>query len=441
MTPEELSEQLYGVPLEIARPQEREAVYVPGIRDVIHLTPKVKISAPEMAAHKAAAKAKRKSPLSEAQLEELQRRREAAIRISQSPTPEIVRSIGNVLTWFDDVGDAMTTGFWGGKGALYIASKIGLKVASRAVPYLGWALLVKDVVDVVSLFGLARKIGRIAKREKWRDTEINPFGKKAKLSRADKMAKKVPGFGAILEIAQTTDYLFGVGISFGPVVGFVEDLFFGAIKGVPVKPGWKSAPSVIDQQIKGMESGAFINGFGQEFSAEEHLYGIAAIEAGFQQSRSEVKNRFNLAVGLDVWDVPFYPRPVGEPATRFVLDELGINPDGPFPWHLPGNPDTVTLTELCQHLARQAPQCLNHWLKPLNHQMQGFVAGEMIDDFTMEFFPEMEGEGAEWSIDQTPIEKVLHALAEGKISWPEGASASEAEAWVEERIKEVELDQ
>lgn len=243
------------------KPPPGSKVYVPGITDMIHIIPKAKISEEEMKAHRAALRRREPSPLSERQLEELARRREVYLRIKQSVTPEYVKSIGKFMNWMDDAGDAMTTAYWGGKGASKVFEKVTGKSASKIVPFLGWALVAKDIFDVVSIFKLARSIRGQAKGDRWKDIETNPFGKKARVGRARRLRKGRPSLSDYIEILQTTDMLFGVGISFGPAVGFALDLFFGAMFGIPVAKSWKEYKSPLDQAVEGFAGGCFSCGF------------------------------------------------------------------------------------------------------------------------------------------------------------------------------------
>lgn len=434
MDPEELGEQVYGYPVEVWTPQEGEAVYIPGVSDIIHLTPKVRISEYEMQAHRSALRRGLPSPLSPDQLQLLQQKRERYEKIKASPTPEIVRDIGTVMTWFDDTGDAANTAVWGGKAAIWLAAKIGLKAATRAIPYVGWGLMVKDLVDVVNIWRPMTMRILKPKKEWKKDQRLNPFGKKSKIARARRLARKIPSFGDILEILQTTDVLFGVGISFGPIIGFAEDLFFGLLKGVPIETSWQEAESPIDSILNGMESGAYINSFGQEFTDVEHMASMLPMAAGLDGYTQHITGTLEMALGLDIWDKPMYPRRGRSPSTRYLMDEDGIDPDRREPWFLPGSPETITLTQLCEHIAKQAPNCLKDWLPPLSREKKSFVAGELINKIAYDGIPIFDGSPNIWEEKLTGLDRLIHDILDFSTDYPMDGSLEEQMNWVEKEI-------
>lgn len=261
MTTEEWLGTVEGDPVFDNPEIKGKAIHVPSVTEMVHFLPQAKISEQEIKAHRSALRRGLPSPLSSRQQGELERRRQVYLRIRDSMTPEYVQSMGKFLNWMDDAGDAMTTAYWGGKGSIWAAKKVGIKAAGKATPVLNLALVAKDIFDVVNLFKLARLARGKAKGERWRDTGINPFGKKAKVSRITRMKKGRPSLGDYLEILQTTDMLFGVGISFGPAVGFGLDLAFGKMFGLPIARPWQEYKTVIEEIIDGGAAGAFLNGF------------------------------------------------------------------------------------------------------------------------------------------------------------------------------------
>lgn len=223
-----------------ATPEEAErlAIEVPGLGEMIHLIPRAKITPEEYEAHKRAKKLGVPSPLSERQLETLKWKREVWLKIKRSATPEEYRRIGWYLNQIENVGDMMTAGYWGGKGILYLVAKMGLKVKGPAAKYVGWFLLAKDITDIVNMFRVAATLRGMKKGEAYRKSRLNPLSTTSKFSRGFKLKAKLPSIPDWIEIAQVTDQFFGVGISFGPIVGFISDLFFGLPMGRKVKAPW-----------------------------------------------------------------------------------------------------------------------------------------------------------------------------------------------------------
>lgn len=231
-------------------PQEEEqikyAVSIPGIADVIHLIPRAKITPQEMANHKYAIAHGLADPLSDEQLKTLQWKRETWLKIKQSATPEEYRRIGWYLNQIENVGDMMTAAYWGGKGVLYTLTKLGMRVRGPAAKYVGWALLAKDIADTINLFKAARVVRGTKKKGSLGKERLNPLSKESKLNRGFKLKAKIPGVPDWIEILQVTDQFLGVGISFGAIVGFANDLFFGVPAGAQIK-GLPRAVKEVDQ--------------------------------------------------------------------------------------------------------------------------------------------------------------------------------------------------
>lgn len=231
------------------------AIYVPGVTDVIHLLPRAKITPEEMAAHRAALRRKELSPLTPRQLQYLRWRRDVYLKIRQSATPEEVRQVGWYLNQVENVGDMMTAAYWGGKGIITLLQKIGLRARGPAAKYVGWALTAKDIADTVNMFKAARTLRGMKKGSTMGKTSMNPFSTQSKLNRGFKLLRRMPGIPDWIEIVQVTDQFFGVGVSFGAIVGFAYDVLFGVRKGAK----WMIPPATgYDQRqlcLEGFSSG------------------------------------------------------------------------------------------------------------------------------------------------------------------------------------------
>lgn len=231
------------------------AIEIPGVSDMIHLIPRAKISAAELAAHKTAQRRGLPEPLSAAQLDTLKWKRDIFLRIMRSPTPPEVREAGWYVNQVENVGDMMTAAYWGGKGILYTLGKLGLKTKGPAAKYVGWAMVAKDIADIINLFRVARTVRATKKGQALKSGSMNPFSKESKLSRGFKLKAKLPGVPDWIEIFQVTDQFFGVGISFGGIVGFANDLAFGLRKGARIIVPKAASPEQNSLCLKGFEGG------------------------------------------------------------------------------------------------------------------------------------------------------------------------------------------
>lgn len=209
-------------------------IYVPGFEDIVHL----RRFTPMTDEEKRAWSSRRYEDIPEGRREDIRRekarKKEKFLAMLSSPSPDIAQNAGTVLTALDDAQDAVST--------LASIATIGAKVlgksATRALAGpIGWAWAASDLLNMInpasrlSKWWRTDESGRAAKRAKDRFTENNPSTKKGKARTAKKIRNFKPTSANICEALQTTDQLFGLGISLGPVVGFAQDLAFG---------GWKT---------------------------------------------------------------------------------------------------------------------------------------------------------------------------------------------------------
>jgi hypothetical protein len=195
------------------------AINIPGFADVIHITPQATISPEERAAHIFAKKRGLPSPLTPAQVQALTIKKYRFLRALATPTPDWMQTYGAVATTLDNIEDALVTIAVLGK----IAVRISPALFRKAIPGLGWLLLGSDILNLANIFSWSSFSAMSGKRSIEALAEKNPFHAKAKARRTLKLNRTIPTFGEILEILQTTDQLFGVGLCLGGLVGLVTD--------------------------------------------------------------------------------------------------------------------------------------------------------------------------------------------------------------------------
>jgi hypothetical protein len=118
---------------------------------------------------------------------------------------------------------------------------LGSRAALRLLPIVGWVLLASDLLNMLNLFGLlampayaalckgptealaagvpAAVFKNALKREAWKNMMNNPFSRAGRASRAARSLGKLPSFVNLIEVAQTTENLFGIGITLGGLTG------------------------------------------------------------------------------------------------------------------------------------------------------------------------------------------------------------------------------
>jgi len=200
-------------------------INIPGFSDIVHIVPKATISAEERAAHLWASERGLPSPLTPAQLQSLQYKKFRFIKALASATPAWMKTYGAVATMLDNVEDGLVTIVVMGR----IAAKLAPRLLGRLVPGLGWVLLGADILNAANLVSWVSFASKGSKRKMEALAERNPFHAKAAARRTLKLQRTMPGFGETLEILQTTDQLFGVGLCLGGLMGLVTDGFSKAL--------------------------------------------------------------------------------------------------------------------------------------------------------------------------------------------------------------------
>ncbi len=169
--------------------------------------------------------------------------------LRRSPTPPSFTEIAQVLTTLDDIQDeaaALTT-------VLAVVERVG----GRRIPGLGQIALVADALDLVSAVArpgtLSSLPGTGGKRRVLDKVRTTRKGYAARVEEArrfrqldqraqGRVGRRLPqaraprgdfrvGAGDLLQGLQATESLFGVGIQLGPVVGFLQDAFWGGVRG------------------------------------------------------------------------------------------------------------------------------------------------------------------------------------------------------------------
>ncbi len=82
-------------------------------------------------------------------LGEIQRRWKRIEDMKASPIPEIVQSIGKVMTKIDNIEDLLSTALVVGRSVAKKLPWLSARVANRVNPAMGITLTVRDVLDIL----------------------------------------------------------------------------------------------------------------------------------------------------------------------------------------------------------------------------------------------------------------------------------------------------
>lgn len=156
-----------------------------------------------------------------------QRTADAREALERSPTPPALVEVGELLTTLDDIQDEAAT--------LAIVLMIAEKLAGRAIPGVGWVATAADALNVI--YALSSKAtgsslpGRRGKRAAVDKAKASSGGLTSRLEEMRRSGSLKIGIGDILQGLQATDSMFGVGIQIGGIMGFLQDSFWGGVRG------------------------------------------------------------------------------------------------------------------------------------------------------------------------------------------------------------------
>ncbi|MBA7495937.1 hypothetical protein ES702_06533 [subsurface metagenome] len=152
-----------------------------------------------------------------------QKKKEKFLRMMDSPTPNIVRNMGTIMTFLDDANDMLGTG----AVVLRTAAHIAPKIAGRfLLGPAGWLLGAADVFNIAMALTRTPLPKYGGQKTFERTSELNPLSRQSKVRRAAKLRRIFPTKGEIIEAAQVSNQMTGYGLCLGPIVGLVLDCAF-----------------------------------------------------------------------------------------------------------------------------------------------------------------------------------------------------------------------
>ena len=474
------------------RPQQ---INIPGWDDIVHAVPRPKATDDEKAAHYAAKRAGVESPLNPDLAFEVERRGRKARAIQASTSPGWAQAYGQVMTSLDNVQDLLTTVATVGRLTINPAIRVldrlgpsfgtaalqeaqflerrgiitaeqlaarravglglGTRLLGRAVPVLGWVLLGADLLKLVTQVGmlafpayalvcggpraavaagipallmgpaLCKPIGAWAK--------INPFGRKAKLSRSRLARNWRPSIPNLIEVAQTTDSLFGVGLSVGAVVGTIQDAAFGIEqqrrgKDVQINTDGFSdsmhriySGQLARETVGGLQDlraaatvlayGPTLHGVQDVFTVEEHCESLIATCAALSilepyMMAPETEEAMALIEGHAL-----QPPITGEQYTRHDLAGESVPWPSERRWPLPGAPRTITPLALMHTGVQLVPDALRDLLRARRDEVVSTFIGAVVNRITERSAIWLTGTDDAITYQDAPVYQIMTSLA------------------------------
>jgi hypothetical protein len=480
-------------------PGAPRTVSVPGWDDVIHLTPRMPITDGWRTEYWSARRDRRAPNLAPDVVHELDRRRERVRAMANSATPGYLGGWQQILTALDNVQDFTATvsalghlALWTFERLTPALERVGLRallrsapflarIGARFIPGLGLILTVSDLLNLLSflgqtatplyallcggvrdavaeaaqlaLFGKRRPsfqgldllrrgvpaagFKRPPKEETWRLMRISPGGRLGRFGYLPRAIGRLPRFSNLIEAVQVTDSLFGVGVSFGGLVGTLSEAAHSAAlfsQGTDVRvnaqpllgkyaaifnePLGRRSPGellVTRQASLVLASAPAILSRPEEFDDDTVLLTMAGYTAAmdtvyrflrgyaWQDTFAQAtEDRFAAPLALDAFTVE-------------TLAADGVAIPEAAAWAAPGTPAFLTGNEYAEQVGIPAAQAMKQWIEDRRQTPAGTFAA---------------------ACQTACIEMTLYALEEdeGIIHWQMGTDARLAGSLSEEGL-------
>lgn len=264
------------------------------------------------------------------QIKELmKKKKESYLRMLASPTPKWINNIGSGMTFLDDINDSLGTLGVVTRSLAHLLPKTAAKILMGPA---GWALTAADVVGLAMAIARA-PINAIQSKSNLNETLAeNPFCKEAKARRAKRLKRIIPSKGEFIELFQTTNNIWGVGLSLGPILGAFIEAFTGpyrVLTGHKVTVDWPvpEVNSVESSAISGMLAAFHLEQAGPEITSEDQLKSYLVTEMATHVLYPYFDQYHLLDHVKDLQHViPKAPK-VKDPLTKLLFDEAGVDPD------------------------------------------------------------------------------------------------------------------
>ena len=367
-------------------------VRIPQWDDVVHLEPTL-LKSPEVI------KAEKK---------------EALTRILDSPAPEWWRSISTVLTWIDNVQDTASIVI----PAISMLVRLAPKAFSRLLPVAGWLMLGYDILNVANALGRAPLALMKAKRESCKFIKQNPFTKKARFERINRVKNYKAGLADLIQVAQVLDQFTGAGLCLGGIMGAITDSIFGAyryLNGEPVK--WSFDPPPVENLqmmgARGLKAAAAINSTGQVFDELTHFWSYITASLSSMVLAGTFKDELLTDLVVDPQNMMIPAPEPTDPYTIAVLQEAHINIQQTTRWPYNGE----KLISVSDYIDATAEPCnANFHAYCLRHSKDsyGWLAAAAMDSLIPQTILAMDPE-ASYSVDDTDEMKVFWKLIKSAL--------------------------
>jgi len=361
---------------------------VPGLSDII----KIGMFDPITHEEEKAWKRKDRAFFSEKRWDDInkekKKKKEKFLAMLGSPTPHIVNNAGSIMTSIDNAQDCL--------GTLGFIGQLAIKTAPRLLgAALSWpvalALGAAEMLNTLGHLG-HKKVPRLGGQHAVHSQYMaDSKGTKFKMVKAAKTMKWCPRQGRVIEAAQVTADVFGIGICLGPLVGFAIEAVTGPMrrisgKKVNVKVPWLDVEPWTGYAQRTLFSDPVYIGAGLQTEDEEVTMVMMAHYLAAQEISVAHENWNPLDNVENIDEIEkLAPKPTNI-LTQEVIAEEGINVDDIVGWPHSSKPWAL-LTDVVNELDQPCQQFQDDFVKLHKNDWWPYAFGALSRDsfgYTME---------------------------------------------------------
>jgi hypothetical protein len=368
-------------------------ISIPKISDIIHVVPKELRTAADIKREK----------------------REALNRILASPSTDWSRKYTTLMTFLDDIQDTTSIIY----PAISMLARWAPKVFGKLLAPVGWLMLGGDLLNLaIGILGMPMR-GMGGKRLNCDVVKHNPFTKKARWDRTNRLRNYKPGISDLLQVAQTTDNVIGVGLSLGPILGMIMDSALGAYRyatGERVRFSM-DVPDAFEHEKMGaraMKAAAFINTSGQTFSEENHFWSLVMGAVGgriFLPYCYETDISASIENPMSIMIPAPYPK---DPLTIEVIKEQGLDVNEGYGWPMNGKPE-ITMGDLVDYQVENANDAVTGYWRRHSHDWYGLISAMCWDQILPPSVAAFDP-GSEMKVEDSEIARVCFTMLKAPLA-------------------------
>lgn len=150
---------------------------------------------------------------------ELKRARIMRMMTKKSPVPETIQWVPPVINKIDDAQDILTTALW-------LAKPLIRRLPTRIIPYVGWALLVNDIMNIITWTLATSMTPGMTKPDMYKKVKNYKLSKRYGALRVEEFLRPSGWkrkIGDLLQAAQVPQSIIGIGIALGAIMGTLSD--------------------------------------------------------------------------------------------------------------------------------------------------------------------------------------------------------------------------